>query len=117
VLQVREHTSIPFPSIIFTFRLAIESIKELGVRHGIFQNANVHFSMVLMSKPFSKVKNLPCLGFFFTKPCTSFKCLVNNHLAQYVIIQVPILHFDFNPTLIHYLSFQAILSGKKGASG
>jgi hypothetical protein len=30
-----------------------------------------------------KVEGLPCLAFFATKPCTSFKCLVNNHLAQY----------------------------------
>ncbi len=52
--------------------------------HGISQNANIHFSMVLMSRTFSKVESLPSLAFSTTKPCTSFKCLVNNHLAQYV---------------------------------
>jgi hypothetical protein len=40
--------------------------------------------MVLMSRTFSKVESLPSLAFSTTKPCTSFKCLVNNHLAQYV---------------------------------
>jgi len=30
-----------------------------------------------------KVESLQGLAFSTTKPCTSFKCLVNNHLAQY----------------------------------
>ncbi len=30
-----------------------------------------------------EVEGLPSLAFAATKPCTSFKCLVNNHLAQY----------------------------------
>jgi hypothetical protein len=30
VLQARERTPTPYPSTIFTFRLAIESIKEFG---------------------------------------------------------------------------------------
>jgi hypothetical protein len=34
--------------------------------------------------PPTEVEGLPSLAFFATKPCTSFKCLVNNHLAQYV---------------------------------
>jgi hypothetical protein len=29
-----------------------------------------------------EVERLPGLAFFATKPCTSFKCLVSNHLAQ-----------------------------------
>jgi hypothetical protein len=56
------------------------------------------------------------LAFFATKPCTSFKCLINNHLAQYVTLQVPTLHFHFDPTLVHSLSFWA-LGGQGGASG
>jgi hypothetical protein len=31
-----------------------------------------------------EIEHLLNLAFFATKPCTSFKCLVNNHLAQYV---------------------------------
>ncbi len=31
--------------------------------------------------PPAKVEGLPGLAFFTTKPCTFFKCLVNNHLA------------------------------------
>jgi hypothetical protein len=34
--------------------------------------------------PLSKVENLLSLAFCVMKPCTPFKCLVNNHLAQYV---------------------------------
>jgi hypothetical protein len=30
VLGAREHTLILFPSIVFTFELAVESIKEFG---------------------------------------------------------------------------------------
>jgi hypothetical protein len=30
MLRAREHTPTPYPSIVFTFRLAVESIKELG---------------------------------------------------------------------------------------
>jgi hypothetical protein len=33
--------------------------------------------------PPAEVEGLPGLTFSATKPCTSFKCLVNNHLAQY----------------------------------
>jgi hypothetical protein len=39
------------------------------------------------------------------------------HLAQYATMQVPTLHFHFNPTFVHYLSFQAKLSGQGGADG
>ncbi len=31
--------------------------------------------------PLAKVESFPGLAFSATKPCTSFKCLVNNHLA------------------------------------
>ncbi len=51
--------------------------------HGISQDASIHFSMVLMSWTPLEVESLPGLAFFATMPCTSFKCLVNNHLAQY----------------------------------
>ncbi len=51
--------------------------------HGISQDASIHFSMVLMSMTFSKVEGFLGLTFFTTQPCTSFKCLVNNHLAKY----------------------------------
>ncbi len=37
-------------------------------------------------KLFLEVEGLPGLAFFATKPCTFFKCLVNNHLAQYATI-------------------------------
>jgi len=67
--------------------------------------------------PLSQVEGFPGLTFSTTKPCTSFKCLVNNHLAQYVTMQVPPLHFHFNPTFVHYLSFRATLSGQGGVSG
>ncbi len=33
--------------------------------------------------PPSEVEGLLGFAFFATKPCTSFKCLVNNHLTQY----------------------------------
>jgi len=55
--------------------------------------------------PRSEVESLSCLVFFIIKPCTSFKCLVNNHLAQYVTMQVPTLHLHFNPTFIHFFVF------------
>jgi len=67
--------------------------------------------------PLSKVKALPCLVFFATKLCTSFKCLIINHLAQYATMQVPTLHFHFDLTFIHFLSFPAILGGQGGAGG
>jgi hypothetical protein len=38
--------------------------------------------------------------------------LVNNHLAQYVTMQMSTLHFHFNPTFIHSLSFQTKLGGQ-----
>ncbi len=68
-------------------------------------------------RPPSKVENFLGLAFFATKPCTSFKCLVKNHLTQYATMQMPILHFHFNPTFIHSLSFRAILRGQKGVNG
>ncbi len=61
--------------------------------------------------PLAEVESLPGLAFFATKPCTSFKCLINNHLAQYVTMQMPILHFHFDPTFVHSLSFWAKLGG------
>ncbi len=33
VLRVKERTPTPYPFVIFTFGLALESIKEFGVRH------------------------------------------------------------------------------------
>ncbi len=65
----------------------------------------------------SEIEGLPSLAFSTTKPCTSFKCLVNNHLAQYAIMQMLILHFHFDPTFIHSLSFQAKLGGQGGVNG
>jgi len=38
-------------------------------------------------------------------------------LAQYVKMQVPTLHFHFDPTFVHSLSFQAILGGQGAAGG
>jgi len=38
VLQAKERAPIPFPSIVFTFGLAVESIKELmGALRGLSQ--------------------------------------------------------------------------------
>jgi hypothetical protein len=62
--------------------------------------------------PLSEVEGLLGLAFSAIKPWASFKCLVNNHLAQYAIMQVLTLHFHFNPTFIHFLSFQAKLGGQ-----
>jgi len=67
--------------------------------------------------PLSEVEGLPCLAFFTTKPCTSFKCLVNNHLAQYATMQVLTLHLHFDSTFVHSLSFQTKLGGQGGANG
>jgi len=39
VLRAKEHTPTPSPSVVFTFGLAIESIKELG-------GASVHLKEV-----------------------------------------------------------------------
>jgi hypothetical protein len=36
--------------------------------------------------PLATVEGLPGLAFSATKPCTSFKCLVNSHFAQYTIV-------------------------------
>jgi hypothetical protein len=68
-------------------------------------------------RPPVEVEGLPGLAFYATKPCTSFKCLVNNHLAQYATVQVPILHFHFDSTFVHSLSFPTKLGGQKSASG
>ncbi len=36
MLRAREHAPIPYPSAIFTFKLAVESTKEFGgASHGI----------------------------------------------------------------------------------
>ncbi len=53
--------------------------------------------------PLLKVENFLGLAFFAVKPCTSFKCLVNNHLAEHATMQVPILHFHFDPTFHPFL--------------
>ncbi len=50
----------------------------------------------------TEVESLPGLAFSATKPCTSFKCLVNNHLAQYATMQVLTLHLHFDPTFVHF---------------
>ncbi len=62
-------------------------------------------------RPLLEVEGILGLTFFATKPYTSFKCLVNNHLAQYAIMQILVLHFHFDPTFIHSLSFWAKLGG------
>jgi hypothetical protein len=33
VLQAKEHTQTPYPFVVFTFGLAIESLRSLGVHH------------------------------------------------------------------------------------
>ncbi len=63
-------------------------------------------------KPLWEIKGLPSLAFSPIKPYISFKCLVNNHLAHYEAMQMPTLHYHFNPSLIHFLSFWTILSGR-----
>jgi hypothetical protein len=64
-----------------------------------------------------EVEGLPTLAFSATKPCTSFKCLVNNHLAQCATMQMPTLHFHFDLTFVHFLSFQAKFGGQGGVDG
>jgi len=64
-----------------------------------------------------EVEGLPGLAFSATKSCASFKCLVNNHLAQYTIMQMPTLHFHFDPTFVHFLSFRTKLGGQGSADG
>jgi hypothetical protein len=85
--------------------------------HGISQDASIHFTWLWCRGPLSKVEGFTSLGFSTTKPCTSFKCLVNNHLAQYAIMQMPTLHFHFDLTSVHYLSFRTKLSGQRGVGG
>ncbi len=65
-------------------------------------------------KPLSEVESFPSLTFSVIKPCTSFKCLVNNHLAYYATMQVATLHFHFDPTFVHSLSFQAKFRWTRG---
>ncbi len=65
--------------------------------------------------PPTKVEGLPSLAFSTTKPCTSFKCFVNNCVTQYATMQLPTLHFHFDPTFVHSLSFWAKLGGQGGA--
>jgi hypothetical protein len=67
--------------------------------------------------PLVAVEGLPGLAFFATKLCTSFKCLINNHLAQYATMQMLTLHFHFDSTCVHSLSFRAKLGGQRSASG
>jgi hypothetical protein len=43
MLQVRERAPTPSPSTIFTFEFVIESIKELGVRHPLFNGQPIFF--------------------------------------------------------------------------
>jgi len=81
--------------------------------HGISQDVSIHFGMVLMLRTSLEIEGLLGLAFSTTKPCTFFKCLVNNHLAQYATMRMPILHFHFDPTFIHSC-LQAILSGQGG---
>ncbi len=65
----------------------------------------------------TQVEGLRGLAFSGTNPCTSFKCLVNNRLAQYVIMQMPTPHFHFDPTFVQPLSFRAKLGGQWGGDG
>jgi hypothetical protein len=66
---------------------------------------------------FLEIKGLQGLAFSTTKPCTSFKCLVNNHLVEYATMQMTTLHFNFYPIFIHSLSFLAILGGEGDVDG
>jgi hypothetical protein len=43
--------------------------------------------------------------------------LMNNHLAQYATMQMPTLHFHFERTFIHFLSFRTKLDGQGGVGG
>ncbi len=67
--------------------------------------------------PPATVEGLLGLDFFATKPCTSFKCLVNSHFAQYATVQLPTLQFHLDPTCVHSLSFRAKLGGQRSANG
>jgi hypothetical protein len=63
------------------------------------------------------VEGLLGLNFLASKPCTSFKCLVDSHFAQYAIVQLWTLHFHLDPTFVHSLSLRAKLGGQRSASG
>jgi hypothetical protein len=39
VMRAKEHTSTPSPFVVFTFGLAVESIKELGVHQVMSKHA------------------------------------------------------------------------------
>jgi hypothetical protein len=47
VLRVRERTPTPFPSVVFTFRLAVESTKELGGASTILAMVALNFSYLI----------------------------------------------------------------------
>jgi hypothetical protein len=68
-------------------------------------------------RPPATIEGLPGLDFSATKPCTSFKCLVNSHFAQYATVQLLTLHFHLDPTFVHSLSFRAKLGEQRSASG
>jgi len=67
--------------------------------------------------PPAAVEGLPRFDFSTTKPCTSFKCCVNSHFAQYATVQLWTLHFHLDPTFVQSLSFRARLGGQITASG
>jgi len=67
MLQVREHTSTPFPSIVFTFGFAIESIKEFGSA-----------SMVYLACSLENKKSFFTLIFLKSKLCN--KLTIHLHL-------------------------------------
>jgi hypothetical protein len=53
------------------------------------------------------------LAFSIIKPCTSFKCLVNNHLVEYATMQVPTL-FPFQPNLHPFFVLLSHIRWTKG---
>jgi hypothetical protein len=47
VLRAREHTPTPYPFVVFTFKLAIESIKEFGGVSSKLYKWNNHLKCII----------------------------------------------------------------------
>jgi hypothetical protein len=64
--------------------------------------------------PLLKVKGFLRLAFFTIKPCTSFKCLVNNHFTTYVTMQCANFTFPFWPNLCPFFFLPSHIGWTKG---
>jgi hypothetical protein len=61
MLRAKEHTSTPFPSIVFTFGLVVESIKELrgaSIVHELANKQNLKIKSLRKNKKPTKQKDI-----------------------------------------------------------